>query len=106
MDVGTATERVDMTSVQRQRDSTHDVTRSPWTCSNHFPDVHDHQVGISLSISQEDRSLEPVVPSLGRMKAWRCSEVVLAGGNGLAGGDTVQHILCAVPDSRIAHLDP
>jgi hypothetical protein len=61
---------------------------------------------MSFCIPHEDRLLKPVVLSIGRIKAWRRSEVVLAGGNRLAGGDTIQHILCAMPDSRIAHLDP
>jgi hypothetical protein len=61
---------------------------------------------VSFSIPQEDRLLKPVVLSIGRVKAWRRSEVVLVGGNGLAGGYTIQHILCAMPDSRIADLDP
>ena len=61
---------------------------------------------MSFSIAQKDRLLQPVVLSIGRVKAWRRSEVVLAGGNRLASCDTIQHILCAMPDSRIAHLDP
>ena len=59
-----------------------------------------------FSISQEDRLLKPVVFSIRRVKAWSCFEVILVGGNRLAGGYTIQHILCAVPDSWIAHLDP
>jgi hypothetical protein len=74
--------------------------------SNYSPHFHDHQLGISLSISQKDRPLEPVVLSIRRVKARRRSEIVLAGCNGFAGGDTIQHILCAMPDPRVAHLDP
>jgi hypothetical protein len=74
--------------------------------SSHSPRSQDDEFRMSFSIPQKDRLLQPVVLSLGRVKAWRRSEVVLAGGNGLAGCDTIQHILCAMPDSRIAHLDP
>src|SRR5271156_1434133 len=74
--------------------------------SSHSPRSQDDEFGMSFSIPQKDRLLQPVVLSLGRVKAWRRSEVVLAWGNRLAGGDTIQHILCAVPDSRIVHLDP
>ena len=55
---------------------------------------------------QKDRPLKPVVFSIGGVKAWRRSEVVLVGGNRLARGYTIQHILCAMPDSRVADLDP
>src|SRR5580658_6693830 len=61
---------------------------------------------MSFRIPQEDRLLKPLVLSIGRVKAGRRSKVVLAGRNRLAGCDAIQHILCAVPDSRIAHLDP
>ena len=70
------------------------------------PHSQDDEFGVSFSIPQEDRSLKPVVLSIGRVKAWRRSEVVLAGSNRLAGCDAIQHILCAMPDSRIADLDP
>src|SRR5580658_3513186 len=75
-------------------------------CSSHSPHSQDDVFGMSFSIPQKDRLLKPIELSIGRAKAWRSSEVVLAWGNRLAGGDTIQHILCAVPDSRIAHLDP
>jgi hypothetical protein len=61
---------------------------------------------MSFRIAQEDRLLKPLVLSIGRGKAGRRSEVVLAGGNRLASCDAIQYILCAMPDSRIAHLDP
>jgi hypothetical protein len=74
--------------------------------SSDSPHSQDDEFGMSFSIPQEDRPLKPVVLSIGRVKAWRGSEVVLVGVNRLAGGYTIQHILCAMPDSRIADLDP
>ena len=65
--------------------------------SSHFPNSHYHQLGISLSIAEEDRPLEPVVLTIGRVKAWRRSEVVLARGDRFAGGDAIQDVLCAMP---------
>jgi hypothetical protein len=80
--------------------------RSDGNRSGHSPHSYDDESGMSFSIPQEERLLKPVVLSIGRIKARRRSEVVLTGGNGLAGGDTIQHILRAMPDSRIAHFNP
>ena len=54
--------------------------------SSNCPHSQDDEFGVSFSIPQEDRPLKPVVLSIGRVKAWRRSEVVLVGGNRLAGG--------------------
>src|ERR1700679_882869 len=74
--------------------------------SSHSPHFQNDEFGMPFSIPQEDRLLKPLVLSIRRVEAGRRSEVVLAGGNRLAGCDAIQHILCAMADSRIAHLDP